>query len=227
MCVCFFFVTSFFLFLFLASNAQFESHDGSSDSTLSPYTDSPTSSYHVPMSSPNYSTASSYSPCQGQSYPSQSVTMQPVYPHNPHGLYRQYERTGGCVLASTNLSPELTSPTGVTQAGRPIAAGGERPIAANAGQSEPAQLSPVFKSEAAKQIIKEMTEKKTDGPRRRQIPREKRRHYTVSSSKPVLDLEDTFSKMVLFVFIQNLSLCLTVSFFFFFYFPVHLSAHFI
>jgi hypothetical protein len=60
------------------------------------------------------------------------------------------------------------------------------------------QLSPVFKSEAAKQIIKEMTEKKPEvgRPRKRQVPREKRRHYTVSSSKPIFDLEDSFTKMV-------------------------------
>jgi len=131
--------------------------------------------------------------------------VQPLY-HNPHGSYKQYERAGG-ILASTSLSPELTSPTnlavthGVHE--RSIATAGERTIATNTSQSESSpQLSPVFKSEAAKQIIKEMTEKKTEGPKRRQIPREKRRHYTVSSSKPVLDLEDTFSKMVLFVFIQ-------------------------
>ncbi|XP_011705953.1 PREDICTED: uncharacterized protein LOC105461165 [Wasmannia auropunctata] len=172
---------------------RFESHDGSSDSTLSPYTDSPTSSSHVPMSSPNYSTASSYSPsCQSQNYPSQAAAAaaaQSHYHNYSHGPYRQYEKIG--TLAGA-MSPELTSPTN--------AVGGthDRPAAAptaNANQSESPQLSPVFKSEAAKQIIKEMTEKRVEGPRRRQIPREKRRHYTVSSSKPVLDLEDTFSKM--------------------------------
>jgi len=224
-----------FTFFFFDARSQFESHDGSSDSTLSPYTDSPTSSCHVPMSSPNYSTASSYSPCQNQNYPPQSAMVQPLY-HNPHGSYKQYERAGG-ILAGTNLSPELTSPTNVTHGvhERSIATTGERTIAANTNQSESSpQLSPVFKSEAAKQIIKEMTEKRTEGPRRRQIPREKRRHYTVSSSKPVLDLEDTFSKMVLFVFIQfpfflflslsfslsfSLSLSLSLSLFVFLLFP--------
>ncbi|XP_029163107.1 uncharacterized protein LOC114934598 isoform X3 [Nylanderia fulva] len=175
---------------------RFENHDGSSDSTLSPYTDSPTSSSYIPMSSPNYSTASSYSPSQNQNYPSQAamVIAQPHYPNQPNHPfgppYRQYDKIA--TLADT-ASSELTSTTnsGVHDA-RPI------PVAAattNANKSESPQLSPVFKSEAAKQIIKEMTEKKVEGPRRRQIPREKRRHYTVSSSKPVLDLEDTFSKM--------------------------------
>ncbi|XP_039302148.1 uncharacterized protein LOC105199142 isoform X3 [Solenopsis invicta] len=168
---------------------RFESHDGSSDSTLSPYTDSPTSSSYVPMSSPNYSTASSYSPCQSQNYPSQAavVAAQSHYHNYSLGPYRQYEKIG--TLAGA-MSPELTSPTNVGIHERPVAA-----TTANANQSESPQLSPVFKSEAAKQIIKEMTEKRVEGPRRRQIPREKRRHYTVSSSKPVLDLEDTFSKM--------------------------------
>ncbi|XP_026828633.1 uncharacterized protein LOC105277793 isoform X4 [Ooceraea biroi] len=175
---------------------RFESHDGSSDSTLSPYTDSPTSSCHVPMSSPNYSTTSSYSPCQSQNYPPQSAMVQPLY-HNPHGSYKQYERAGG-ILAGASLSPELTSPTNITHGvhEKSIATTSEKIIGTNTNQSETSpQLSPVFKSKAAKQIIKEMTEKRTEGPRRREIPREKRRHYTVSSSKPVLDLEDTFSKM--------------------------------
>ncbi|KYM87184.1 hypothetical protein ALC53_03596 [Atta colombica] len=168
---------------------RFESHDGSSDSTLSPYTDSPTSSSHMPMSSPNYSTASSYSPCQSQNYPSQAtmVAAQSHYNNYSLGPYRQYEKIG--TLASA-MSPELTSPTNVGIHERPTTA-----TRANTNQSDSPQLSPVFKSEAAKQIIKEMTEKRVEGPRRRQIPREKRRHYTVSSSKPVLDLEDTFSKM--------------------------------
>lgn len=150
------------------------------------------------MSSPNYSTASSYSPCQSQNYPPQAatVTAQPHYHNYSLGPYKQYEKIG--TLAGA-MSPELTSPTNVGIHERPTAA-----ITANANQSESPQLSPVFKSEAAKQIIKEMTEKRVEGPRRRQIPREKRRHYTVSSSKPVLDLEDTFSKMVFFCFIQFL-----------------------
>lgn len=152
----------------------------------------------MPMSSPNYSTASSYSPCQSQNYPSQAATVaaQSHYHNYSLGPYRQYEKIG--TLAGA-MSPELTSPTNVGTHERPTAA-----ITANANQSESPQLSPVFKSEAAKQIIKEMTEKRVEGPRRRQIPREKRRHYTVSSSKPVLDLEDTFSKMVFFCFIQFL-----------------------
>lgn len=145
------------------------------------------------MSSPNYSTASSYSPCQSQNYPPQAATLaaQSHYHNYSLGPYRQYEKIG--TLAGA-MSPELTSPTNVGVHERPTTAA----TTANASQSESPQLSPVFKSEAAKQIIKEMTEKRVEGPRRRQIPREKRRHYTVSSSKPVLDLEDTFSKMVFF-----------------------------
>ncbi|XP_067214644.1 uncharacterized protein kmr isoform X3 [Linepithema humile] len=169
---------------------RFESHDGSSDSTLSPYADSTTSSSHVPLSSPNYSTASSYSPSQNQNYPTQLATMAVAQPHyHSHALgYRQYDK----VLVSA-MSPELTSSASVVGVHeKPTAPAAAAP---NANPSESPQLSPVFKSEAAKQIIKEMTEKRVEGPRRRQIPREKRRHYTVSSSKPVLDLEDTFSKM--------------------------------
>ncbi|XP_050458897.1 uncharacterized protein LOC126855359 isoform X3 [Cataglyphis hispanica] len=171
---------------------RFENHDGSSDSTLSPYTDSPTSSSYIPMSSPNYSTASSYSPSQNQNYPPQTamVTTQPHYHNHPFGSsYRQYDKT---MTPVDTVSSELTSPTNIGMHDARLVAVA---TATNAKQFESPQLSPVFKSEAAKQIIKEMTEKKVEGPRRRQIPREKRRHYTVSSSKPVLDLEDTFSKM--------------------------------
>lgn len=191
----FFFVNPVYFTFFFDIQSQFENHDGSSDSTLSPYTDSPTSSSYVPMSSPNYSTASSYSSSQNQNYLPQAamVTTQSHYHNHPFGLYRQYDKTA--TLADT-MSSELTSPTNIgVHDARPVVVA----TTANAKQSESPQLSPVFKSEAAKQIIKEMTEKKVEGPRRRQIPREKRRHYTVSSSKPVLDLEDTFSKMVLFV----------------------------
>lgn len=141
------------------------------------------------------------------------AVAQPHY-HN-HALgYRQYDK----VLAGT-MSPELTSPAngGVHEKSSAPAA------APNANPSESPQLSPVFKSEAAKQIIKEMTEKRVEGPRRRQIPREKRRHYTVSSSKPVLDLEDTFSKMVLFVSFNFRSLCHAFPFFCFFSFIVCVS----
>lgn len=190
----------FVFFNFLFRRSQFESHDGSSDSTLSPYTDSTTSSSHMPMSSPNYSTTSSYSPSQNPSYLPQTVAAQPHHYYNPPGPYRHYDNAASSIRApgtlAGTLSPELTPPTNVSMHERPT------PVAAasNAPNTKTSpQLSPVFKSEAAKQIIKEMTEKRVEGPRRRQIPREKRRHYTVSSSKPVLDLEDTFSKMVLFV----------------------------
>lgn len=167
------------------------------------------------MSSPNYSTTSSYSPCQSQNYPPQAaMTAAQLHYHNYSlGPYKQYEKIG--TLAGA-MSPELTSPANAgVHHERPAAA-----TAANANQSESPQLSPVFKSEAAKQIIKEMTEKRVEGPRRRQIPREKRRHYTVSSSKPVLDVEDTFSKMVFFVSfaisVFSFSLSLSFSHFLFF-----------
>ncbi|XP_026332376.1 uncharacterized protein LOC113239531 isoform X3 [Hyposmocoma kahamanoa] len=42
----------------------------------------------------------------------------------------------------------------------------------------PMELSPIFKSEAAKQIITEMSEPKNGSLHRRQVPKEKRRHYT-------------------------------------------------
>lgn len=55
------------------------------------------------------------------------------------------------------------------------------------------------------------------------MPREKRRHYTVSSSKPLFDLEDAFTKMVLTllafldqgVFLFFFSLWLVLSVFYF------------
>ncbi|KZC14363.1 hypothetical protein WN55_06795, partial [Dufourea novaeangliae] len=164
--------------------------DGSSDSTLSPYTESFGSSSHMPMSSPNYSTSPSYSPSH-QNYPGQP-TMRPSHHQQPYyPQYRHYENpiSGKTESPLDPVSPELLSPTKPEPQERPFGS----TLTVNASNSP--QLSPVFKSEAAKQIIKEMTEKKVEGPRRRQIPREKRRHYTVSSSKPVLDLEDTFSKM--------------------------------
>lgn len=40
------------------------------------------------------------------------------------------------------------------------------------------ELSPIFKSEAAKQIITEMSEPKNGSLHRRQVPKEKKRHYT-------------------------------------------------
>ncbi|XP_043523299.1 uncharacterized protein LOC122535651 [Frieseomelitta varia] len=168
------------------NKVRFETQDGSSDSTLSPYTESLASSSHLPMSSPNYSTSPSYSPSQ-QNYPVRSSHhQQPYYPP-----YRHYENP--TIRRNDNatepVSPELLSPTSLDGQERQFGSS----LTVNASNSP--QLSPVFKSEAAKQIIKEMTEKKVEGPRRRQIPREKRRHYTVSSSKPILDLEDTFSKM--------------------------------
>lgn len=146
------------------------------------------------MSSPNYSTSPSYSPSQ-QPYPGQPIrsNQQAVY----YPQYRHYENpmSGRAENSGDPVSPELLSPTSPDVQDRAFGS------TLNVNASNSPQLSPVFKSEAAKQIIKEMTERKVEGPRRRQIPREKRRHYTVSSSKPVLDLEDTFSKMVFFFFL--------------------------
>lgn len=146
----------------------------------------------MPMSSPNYSTSPSYSPSY-QNYPGQPIRsnhQQQYY----LSQYRHYENSMPGKTESPNhpVSPELSSPAKLEP---------QEPVfgsTLNVNAPNSPQLSPVFKSEAAKQIIKEMTEKKVEGPRRRQIPREKRRHYTVSSSKPVLDLEDAFSKMVFY-----------------------------
>ncbi|XP_006613424.1 uncharacterized protein LOC102677612 isoform X4 [Apis dorsata] len=168
------------------NKVRFETqHEGSSDSTLSPYTESLASSTHLPISSPNYSTSPSYSPSSHQ----QNYTIKSSHHHHPYYTsYRQYSENQGNVQEP--ISPELLTSSNLE--GQEKAYGSSLNV--NTSSSSP-QLSPVFKSEAARQIIKEMTEKKVEGPRRRQIPREKRRHYTVSSSKPILDLEDTFSKM--------------------------------
>ncbi|XP_011299981.1 uncharacterized protein kmr isoform X3 [Fopius arisanus] len=171
---------------------RFENQEGSSDSTLSPHTESPTSSSHVPMSSPNYSSPS-YSPSH-QNYPSvypRLTSAQSVpYITYPTGSVTS-ERTDSLGSPINPMSPTLTPPVPASSAQERLTSSTMNINNAN----ESPQLSPVFKSEAAKQIIKEMTEKRSDGPRRRQVPKEKRRHYTVSSSKPMLDLEDTFSKM--------------------------------
>ncbi|GLH08906.1 Uncharacterized protein GBIM_14042 [Gryllus bimaculatus] len=59
------------------------------------------------------------------------------------------------------------------------------------------QLSPVFKSEAARAIVMEMSSLRetSDHPRKRAVPREKRRHHTVSSSRPLLDMEANITRM--------------------------------
>ncbi|XP_060515874.1 uncharacterized protein LOC132695573 isoform X2 [Cylas formicarius] len=51
------------------------------------------------------------------------------------------------------------------------------PTPSKSQKQKTSELSPVFKSEAAKQIITEMS-KKGSVPQRRAVPREKRRHYT-------------------------------------------------
>ncbi|XP_023289885.1 serine/arginine repetitive matrix protein 2 isoform X1 [Orussus abietinus] len=163
---------------------QFEHQDASSDSTLSPYTESPTST-SMANSSPNYSTSpSAYSPSH-QNYQAQGARAISNYLQvGPYGSIPSLAKEGNQVPGnSTAVSPVPPRDRFFGSA------------ASINSLSESPQLSPVFKSEAARQIIKEMTEKRSEGPRRRQVPKEKRRHYTVSSSKPVFDLEDTFSKM--------------------------------
>ncbi|XP_051160780.1 uncharacterized protein LOC127281217 isoform X3 [Leptopilina boulardi] len=175
---------------------RFENQDGSSDSTLSPYTDSPSSSSYVPMSSPNYSTSPPYSPSQ-QNYQVQSIRsqqqQQPVQYYSQYGStpsIRATESLGG-ILNSGPMSPTIIPSVHERLFGSAASLNG----IGETSSPPPPQLSPVFKSEAAKQIIKEMTEKKIDTPKRRLVPKEKRRHYTVSSSKPIFDLEDTITKM--------------------------------
>lgn len=65
------------------------------------------------------------------------------------------------------------------------------------------QLSPVFKSEAARAIVMEMSSMRDSSghsvehqPRRRAVPKEKRRHHTVSSSRPLLDIETSTSPIM-------------------------------
>jgi hypothetical protein len=65
------------------------------------------------------------------------------------------------------------------------------------------QLSPVFKSEAARAIVIEMSSMRDSAghnvenqPRRRAVPKEKRRHHTVSSSQPLLGIETTASPIM-------------------------------
>lgn len=59
------------------------------------------------------------------------------------------------------------------------------------------QLSPVYQSEAAREIILEMSGNpvRRQG-NRRQIRKEKRRHHTVSNIRHVTENENQFSKMV-------------------------------
>ena len=210
--ISFLFVFFFFFFHLLNLIAivikQFENHEGSSDST-SPYTDSPTSSSQMPLSSPNYSTSPSYSPSH-QNYMSpyvrptnqqQTFHQQVSHYQGNLGSLANYVGIGdnsvrGSEASLGPTSPGPISPT-LSQSIKERLFGSLGSVASLNSVSESPQLSPVFKSEAAKQIIKEMAkEKKSDTPKRRQVPKEKRRHYTVSSSKPMLDLEDAFSKMV-------------------------------
>lgn len=59
------------------------------------------------------------------------------------------------------------------------------------------QLSPVYQSEAAREIIMEMSNISIrKNSNRRQIPREKRRHHTVSNIRHVTDNDSHFSRMV-------------------------------
>lgn len=170
------------------------------------------------MSSPNYSMSPPYSPNHQSSYSPQQYSRGGILGQHltvPSQYYPQYIAPSGTTVVKGNEvfsnpgSPVTTSP--------PTAH--ERLFGSAASINslhESPQLSPVFKSEAARQIIKEMAEKRTEGPRRRVVPKEKRRHYTVSSSKPILDLEDTFSKMVQ-IFLLFLFPCSYYFFGFFYY----------
>jgi hypothetical protein len=67
------------------------------------------------------------------------------------------------------------------------------------------QLSPVFKSEAARAIVMEMSSMRDAAehnvehqPCRRAVPKEKRRHHTVSSSQPLLDIESSASPIMVY-----------------------------
>ena len=69
------------------------------------------------------------------------------------------------------------------------------------------QLSPVFKSEAARAIVMEMAFMRDAGghnmehqPHRRAVPKEKRRHHTVSSSQPLLDIESSVSPNMVYTY---------------------------
>ncbi|KAL0273170.1 UNVERIFIED_CONTAM: hypothetical protein PYX00_005908 [Menopon gallinae] len=58
------------------------------------------------------------------------------------------------------------------------------------------QLSPVYQSEAAREIIMEMSSNSArNNANRRQVPREKRRHHTVSNIRHVYDSDSHFSRM--------------------------------
>lgn len=55
------------------------------------------------------------------------------------------------------------------------------------------QLSPVYQSEAAREIIMEMSNSSVrKNTNRRQVPREKRRHHTVSNIRHVTDSDSHF-----------------------------------
>uniref|UniRef100_A0ABD2W9F8 PH domain-containing protein n=1 Tax=Trichogramma kaykai TaxID=54128 RepID=A0ABD2W9F8_9HYME len=138
------------------------------------YVSSPINGNYAGCSS-NYSTSPAYSP----PYSMQSPEPPPVPAPPP---------------VSSLIAAKVTGNGQEVPASVPAAA---------AAAPAPGSGSTIFKSEAAKQIIKEMSDKKpesssNDGPvklRKRQVPREKRRHYTVSSSQPNIDLEDAFTKM--------------------------------
>ncbi|XP_068082968.1 uncharacterized protein kmr [Anabrus simplex] len=107
--------------------------------------------------------------------------------------------SGGSSSAESTNSQRTNSPS----MPRPLTAheqlfGGAQYCVMSPGSSDASpQLSPVFKSEAARAIVMEMSTMRDAGdqPRKRVVPKEKRRHYTVSSSRPLLDMESTLPRM--------------------------------
>nr|CAD7568725.1 unnamed protein product [Timema californicum] len=113
--------------------------------------------------------------------------------------------SGGSSSADSTNSQRTASPNSQNSAHRQLTAheqlfgGGSHIYLTSPGSSEDMspQLSPVFKSEAARAIVMEMASMRDSGdqPKKRVIPREKRRHHTVSSGRSLLDVDSTFSVM--------------------------------
>nr|CAD7590304.1 unnamed protein product [Timema genevievae] len=113
--------------------------------------------------------------------------------------------SGGSSSAESTNSQRTASPNSQNSAHRQLTAheqlfgGGSHIYLTSPGSSEDMspQLSPVFKSEAARAIVMEMASMRDSGdqPKKRVIPREKRRHHTVSSGRSLLDMDSTFSVM--------------------------------
>ena len=129
----------------------------------------------------------------------------------------QFESCSGSSSSSESTSSQRGASPG-SNSNRPLTAheqlfGGNHddPVPVHYGITSPGssdvspQLSPVFKSEAARAIVMEMAFMR-DGrgqnmehqPHRRAVPKEKRRHHTVSSSQPLLDIESSASPIMVY-----------------------------